>query len=388
VAPTRNRKVTLRKPLARAIRGGHPWIYADALRSLDGASPGEIVDVLDVKGGGFLARGYADPGSAIAVRVLTLDPDEIVDEAFVARRVAEASRLREAVVDRATTDAFRLLHGEGDHLPGLVCDVYAGVHVVRFDGEGARQLGRRTLLPALAGARTIYERWREGGERLSGEPLPEELIVREHGMRFSVDVARGQKTGFFLDQRENRRLLAGHARGRTLLNCFAYTGGFTIAGALGGATRTVSVDTAGPALDAARRNLELNELDPAQHALVCEDAFKFLERAARRGERWDIVVLDPPSFAPSADALDRALGAYRELNELGLRCVVAGGLLATASCSSHVTPEAFLGVIASAAARARRRVRFFELRGAGPDHPVAPGHPEGRYLEFFLGRVE
>ena len=383
MAAARNRKVTLKKDVAKAVRGGHPWVYRDALRPMAGVAPGEIVDVEDVKGA-FLARGYADPDGAIGVRVLTLDARETIDDGFVAERVREAQAVRARVIG-ADTDCYRLLNGEGDYLPGIVCDVYAGVHVLRFDGAGAKAFGGR-VVRALSAA-TVYERSREGGELLAGAPPPDEIIVREHDMRLAVDVVRGQKTGFFLDQRENRRRVRELAQGRTVLNVFAYTGGFSVAAALGGARRTISVDTAAPALETARKNFALNGLDAAAHDFACEDAFAWLDRAARRGERFGLVILDPPSFAPNEESLARALRAYRDLNALGLQCVEPGGYLASASCSSHVDGDAFLAVIAEAAGKAHRRVRLIELRGAGPDHPVAPAHPEGRYLKFYLGVV-
>ena len=348
-----------------------------------GVAPGEIVDVEDIRGA-FLARGYADPDGAIGVRVLTLDARENIDDEFVARRVREASEVRTRVID-SDTDCFRLLNGEGDHLPGIVCDVYAGVHVLRFDGAGAKAFGQR-VVRALSAA-TVYERSREGGELLAGSSPPDEIIVREHGMRLAVDVVHGQKTGFFLDQRENRRRVREIARDRTVLNCFAYTGGFSVSAALGGSKRTISVDTAAPALETARKNFDLNGLDPAAHDFACEDAFTWLDRASRRGERFGLVILDPPSFAPNEESLARALRAYRDLNTLGLSCVEPGGYIASASCSSHVNADAFLAIIAEAASKARRRVRLIELRGAGPDHPIAPAHPEGRYLKFYLGVV-
>jgi 23S rRNA (cytosine1962-C5)-methyltransferase len=384
-----NKKVRLRKDLARSLRAGHPWIYRDAIEPADlgaGLSAGDIVDVLAPRGGGFVARGYADPDSPICVRVLTVDESCVVDDALVAARLGEAIALRERFIDPATTTAYRLLHGEGDYLPGVVCDRYGDVAVMRFDGKGARVFGQR-VVRALPKLTTIYERSREGGALLAGAPPPERVLVSEHDLRFGVDIVHGQKTGVFLDQRDNRRRLGLLARGRVVLNCFAYTGGFSLAARKGGAARTISVDTAEPALDDARKNFALNEFDPAGHDFVCEDAFAFLERAGRRGERFGVVVLDPPSFAPSADSLERALAAYRDLNALGLRVVEPGGILATASCSSHVTPELFLQAIAQASSRARRHVRLVGMHGAGADHPVAPGHPEGRYLKFFVGVV-
>jgi 23S rRNA (cytosine1962-C5)-methyltransferase len=388
VAATSNRKLVVsRRDVVRVIQGGHPWIYRDALDPLAGVAAGEIVEVVE-RGGRFLAHGYADPGSPIAVRVLSRDPDAEVDAALIAARVAAARALRARLVDPRQTNCFRLLNGEGDLLPGVVCDVYAGVHVMRFDGDGARVFGLRVAQALAAiGAPTVYERTRDGGTLLVGTPPPADLRVREHGMALAVNVLAGQKTGLFLDQRENRQLVRQHARGLRVLNCFAYTGGFSVAAALGGAVRTLAVDTAAAALESARLNLQLNGLPAAVHETICEDAFEFLDRAARRGEQFGLVILDPPSFAPSAASLENALRGYRELNTLGLRCVEPGGLFATASCSSHVTADAFLDVLAQAARRARRELRVFAVTGAGPDHPIAPAHPEGRYLKFVLGAV-
>ena len=370
----------LRKPLQRAVRLGHPWIYRDALvPPKRPPPPGAVVDLHDERDA-FLARGFFDPDGPIALRILTRT-GEPIGPALLAARAAAAAALRVAILPRLDTDAVRLLHGEGDLLPGLVLDAYAGVGVVRFDGHGARAFYRphvEAIADALHGFRLgpIHLR---GEETLRG-PLPDEIVIREGAARYEVDVVRGQKTGFFLDQRENRALVAAHAAGASVLNLYGYTGGFSIAAALAGAREVTTVDSARPALDAARRNLKRNGLDEGHH-LVAADCREFLE-AARRS--WDIVVCDPPSFAPSAKALPAALAAYRELNRAAASVVAPGGLLATASCSSHVTPAAFQAVVAEALALAGVPARIIAVRGAGPDHPVPPGFPEGRYLKFFL----
>jgi len=370
----------LRKPLQRAVRLGHPWIYRDALVPPKHAPPpGTVVDLLDERGA-FIARGFFDADGPIAIRILTRE-DEPVGPALLAARAASAAGLRAAILARLDTDAVRLLHGEGDLLPGLVLDAYAGVGVVRFDGHGARAFYRphvETIADALRGfpLGPIHLR---GEETLRG-PLPDEIVIREGAARYEVDVVRGQKTGFFLDQRENRALVAMHAAGASVLNLFGYTGGFSIAAALAGAHDTTTVDSARPALAAARRNLRRNRLDEG-HRLVAADVRELLATARRT---WDLVVCDPPSFAPSAKALPAALAAYRELNRAAASVVAPGGLLATASCSSHVTPAAFQAIVAEALALAGISGRILAVRGAGPDHPVPPAFPEGRYLKFLL----
>lgn len=399
-----NPRLTLGKDLGRHLATGHPWIWADALAA-GGPRPavGTIVDVHD-KAGRFVARGPFDPGSPIAVRVWTTDAAAQVDAALVRARLREALGARRSAGILADSNAVRLLHGEGDYCPGLVCDLYADTAVVRCDGDAARTLAPAlvaallTEVPAILGVpvQRIYERRtgkaarQESGERgapLHGGQPPRRIEIHEGAARFPVDVVAGQKTGFFLDQRDNRRLVARHAAGADVLNCFSYTGGFSVACALAGARRVTSVDVARPALDAAREGFRISGLDPEAHAFVAEDCFEVLRRHAAAGTRHGVVILDPPSFAPSSKALPAALAAYTDLGALGLAVVEPGGILATASCSSHVTPEAFLTVLRDAAVRAGRRVRVLDVRGAGPDHPVVPGFPEGRYLKLLLAHV-
>ncbi len=376
--------LTLRKELGRALRQGHPWVYRDALSAPPRLPAGTLVGIAGRRGAA-LAFGYFDPSSPIAVRIVSLAP--VGDpEALVRQRLREALTLRRARLELGRVDAFRWVHGEADRLPGLHVDVYADVATVRFDGAGSRafygDLPAR-LAEAADGLpiRRVIDRERRTGK-------PEEVEVREYDARFIVDVGRGQKGGLFLDQRENRRTIAGLARGKSLLNLFGYTGGFSIHAALAGAARTDTVDIARPAIAAARRNFERNGLDLERAGLFAEDAFTFLERAASRGQTWDVVVSDPPSFAPSRSSLPAARRSYARLHRLAARVTSPGGILAAASCSSHVTRAELLELVRTGVRAAGRRFVLESYAGAGPDHPVLPGFPEGDYLKLALGRVE
>ncbi|MFO0574463.1 MAG: class I SAM-dependent rRNA methyltransferase [Polyangia bacterium] len=414
VRPDRGRppQVLLTRNLVRSIQSGHPWLYREALQAPPGLQAGTVVDLVD-RAGRFLGRGLYDAESPIALRLFTLDRGEAVDAALVHRRLAEALALRRRTVEGLgeQTNAFRLCHGEGDRLPGLVIDVYDHIAVLICDGAAAQSLvpaATAAVLELLAdlGVRAVYERQQRrsgGGGRLlhgelaprqagstddslrPGDPLrPGEVLVREHGMRLLVDVVSGQKTGLFIDQRENRRRIRGCAAGLTVWNGFSYTGGFSVAAALGGARRVVTVDRAAPAVETARRSFGHNQLDPAAHGFVVADVFEELSAMHRRGERFDLVIVDPPSFAKAEKDVPAALSAYRELHRLALDAVQPGGLLAAASCSSHVDENAFLGTLTEAATAAGRPLRFLEIHGQPADHPTLPAFPEGRYLKFVL----
>lgn len=374
--------VTLRKELRRALRQGHPWVYRDALAPAPGIPTGAVVAVAD-RHGQDVAFGFWDAAGAIAVRVLDLAPIEDVPR-LLRRRLREALALRQTRLDLGATNAFRWVHGEGDRLPGIHVDVYADVVTVRFDGAGSRAFYRD--LPTLLGetasfpVRKVVDR-----EARSGET--DEVEVREYGALFVVDVGRGQKGGLFLDQRENRRALARLAPGKSVLNLFGYTGGFSIHAALAGAVATDTVDIARPAIAAARRNFERNGLPLDRAGLHAEDAFGFLERELARGRTWDLVISDPPSFAPSQDSLPAARRSYLRLHTLAARAVAAGGWLAAASCSSHVARAEFLDLVRAGVKSAGRAFALEAYTGAGPDHPTLPAFPEGDYLKLALGRV-
>lgn len=371
------------------IAHGHPWVWREAIaRGFDGARAGEFVQVL-AGDGTPVGRGLADPGSPIAVRLWTRGRSA-VDAALWEKRARSAVALRTQLFPGSDTDAYRVVHGEGDRMPGFVVDRYGPVAVVRTDGDAAEARVQdlvRAIAPAL-GATTIVHRRSVKGEApelvtLHGEPPPASIVVREHGMPFVVDLARGQKTGAFLDQRENRRRVREMARGRRVLNLFSYAGGFSMAAALGGATHVTSVDVAAGAHATAQASFRAAGLDPGAHSFVTADAFAFLDGARGRRETWDLVVSDPPSFAPSEKAVPRALSAYRKLHAACAAVLAPGAIFCAASCSSHVGGEAFLSTLDDAAL-GRDDMRLIALHGAGPDHPTLPAFPEGRYLKFAV----
>jgi 23S rRNA (cytosine1962-C5)-methyltransferase len=394
--------VALRKRLERAIRGGQPWVYRDALAGAPQLRDGAVVR-LTTRNGTPLAVGFWDARSPIAVRILAVGAAGVDARASVDDRLAAALARRLTFIALRDTDAFRWVHGEADGLPGVHVDVYGRAASMRCDGDGARAFysdlpERLETTAAAAGIalRTVVERRRArgGGTDATAEDkatvargaAPDgELEVRENGLRFGVDLLRGQKGGLFLDQRDNRALVRTLAPGRRVLNLFGYTGGFSIYAAAGGARATVTVDAAAPAIAAARRNFERNGLPIDGAIFVAGDAFAFLERAARDGDRFDLVVSDPPSFAPSRRALATGLRAYRRLHRLCAAVTAPGGTLCAASCSSHVDRAAFLATVRDGARDAGRRFALHELRGAGADHPVVPHFPEGDYLKFAVG---
>jgi 23S rRNA (cytosine1962-C5)-methyltransferase len=363
--------------------------------------------------GRFVARGYYDPRSPIAVRVLTLDPAEGVGPHLWRRRIARAVALRRAYVpfsDPAATDCVRLVHGENDGLPGVVVDLYGRFAVLKLYSAGlvphrdAIVEGVRAEVP-LDG---VYGRDEETsaeaeqdetaleddsaarparGQVLWGKEPPDPIVVHENGVALAVDARSGQKTGFFLDQRDNRFALRRFARnaGRAL-NCFSYSGGFSVAAALGGARAVVSVDRDASALRLAPRNFELNGLDPAAHSFVVADVLDDLAARKEAKERFDLVILDPPAYAKTQKAVPAALDGYASLHRAALAVLAPGGILATASCSARVSPEQFLGAIREAATKSRVDLSLLEERRQPPDHPVKLAFPEGRYLKFLVFR--
>ncbi|HSR97617.1 MAG TPA: class I SAM-dependent rRNA methyltransferase [Kofleriaceae bacterium] len=401
------RRLQLTKPLRDRIRAGHPWVYDRALapppRDL---APGDLVTIADAEGD--IALAFLDPDSPIRARILA-PPGTALDDAWASSRAeaAAAQRARDPLLADCT--GRRLLHGEADACPGLVVDLYDTTAVIVFDGPAAAAFWRPRLTSVLAGLERggapIAHAWLRGerrktapssghtsgssghaghgaGESVLGDP-PSSLVITEDDARFAVDVRAGQKTGFFLDQRDNRRTIRRHAAGQTVLNLFSYTGGFSLHAALGGATRITSVDIAPPAIAQLERNLSLTSLPASAHELVSSDAFDFLTRAAKQQRRWDLVIADPPSFAPSERARPAALAAYRKLAAAALAVTAPAGRFALASCSSHVTEADLLDQVSTLApALAPLRLRL--SAGAASDHPVLPAFPEGRYLKFLL----
>jgi 23S rRNA (cytosine1962-C5)-methyltransferase len=377
---------------ADRIARGHPWVWREAIsRGLEGAAPGEEVQIV-APDRAAVGRGLADPRSPIAIRVWTRRRDPI-DGALWRSRATRACERRDWLFDGTRTNAFRVLHGEGDRMPGLVVDRYGPVAVARADGDAAASKVAElaeALWPSLEawGVRTLVLRAGARGrppilELLRGAPSPDTVQVEEHGVPFVVDLAHGQKTGAFLDQRENRQRVGELSRGRRVLNLFSYAGGFSLHAALGGATHVTSVDVAAAAHATAQASFRVAGVDPSAHAFVTADVRAFLQSAREQGKQWDLVVSDPPSFAPSEKALSRALSAYRTLHGACASVLAEGGILCAASCSSHVDASAFLSTLDDAAL-GERRFAVLEIRGAGPDHPTLPAFPEGRYLKFAV----
>ena len=392
-------RLELERGLGRHLRAGHPWVYRKALQTVPRIPPGSIVDLTE--GGKFVARGYFDPLSPIAVRVLTRDAREVVDGAFFERRVSAAWELRQKLLDRTETDSFRVVHGEADGLPGVVADLYAGTAVLKLYSAGltsARSLvveALRKTIPGLRAALGRDETGREDGEDdrpsgarlLWGEEPPDPVVILERGVRFGVDVHRGQKTGFFLDQRENRSLVRRLARGASVLNCFSFTGGFSVNAAMGGARRVFSVDQDAEAIALARQNFERNGLDPNAHDFLAADVFELVSSLRTEGRRFGMVILDPPAFAKSQRAVQAAIDGYASLNRQALDLVEPGGLLVTASCSARVSAEAFQGAVKEAGFKAGVDLTLVEERFQPPDHPIRLQFPEGRYLKLLVLQV-
>ncbi len=389
---------------SEAARRGHPWLWRQAIvRGADRLEAGEEVQIV-AEDGVAVGRAIADPASPIALRMWTAGRTPI-DDALVRERLAQAFAVRSRLFADGRTNAYRLLNGEGDRCPGFVVDRYGDVAIVRVDGDGAAaQLGRVApiLVEALVamGVCTVVHRVvvkkRDKPERaapgaaqppesatLHGPPPPDTIEVREHGVPFVVDLARGQKTGAFLDQRENRRRVGELARDRRVLNLFSYAAGFSLHAALGGATRVTSVDIAASAHATAQASFRIAGVDPAKHAFVTADAFAFLASAKQRKETWDLVISDPPSFAPSEKALARALSAYRALHRACVDVLAPRGIFCASSCSSHVDAERFASTLDDAALGGAP-LRLLELHGSPADHPTVPAWPEGRYLKFAV----
>ncbi len=394
-------RLALRPGLGRHLRAGHPWVFKKGLEHLPRIPAGSVVDVTE--GGKFVARGYYDPHSPIAVRVLTRDVRDTIDQAFLEGRLARALRLRRGLLDLAATNAFRWVHGEGDGLPGVVVDLYGTLAVVKLYSAGLTPYrgmlveALRKVHPELSGvlgrdqlaeAETLEEDAGRGGGQLLWGAAPEQVTILEKGVRFRVDPWRGQKTGFFLDQRENRGLVRHLAKGARVLNCFCFSGGFSVNAALGGATQVFSVDQDADAIALARENFRENGLDPERHDFLAADVFRLLQSFREEGRQFELVVLDPPAFAKTQRAVEAALDGYASLNRQALALVAPGGLLATSSCSARVSPEAFLGALKEAATKAGVDLTLLEERYQPPDHPVALAFPEGRYLKFHVLQVQ
>jgi 23S rRNA (cytosine1962-C5)-methyltransferase len=374
----------------------HPWIFSGAVAAVrEDATAGDTVDVLDSHGN-FLARAAYSPHSQIRARVWSWDPRIAIAPQFFQARISRALAVRQAMVGLAQTNALRLIHAESDGLPGLVVDRFDDTLVMQCLSTGAERW-RDTLadlLLELSGAGHIFERSDADVRALEGLPArvgvlrgsepPARLRIYENDLRFWVDIRRGHKTGFYLDQRDNRSLLRELVPGKEVLDCFSYTGGFTIAALAGGAASVMAVDSSGDALAMAKENLDLNSLPVEGVEFVEGDVFQVLRAQRDRDRSFDLVILDPPKFAPTAAQAERAARGYKDINLMAFKLLRPGGLLVTFSCSSGVSEELFQKIVAGAALDAGVEAKILTRLHQGPDHPVALNFPEGAYLKGFI----
>ena len=382
----------------KSLQHRHPWIFTGAVERIKGEpQSGETVAVRDTHGA-FLALAAYSPKSQILGRVWTYRENETVDEEFLRARLARAIGLRQELAK--TTDGMRLVHGESDGLPGLVVDRYADTLAMQVLSAGMEHWrGILTdLLVELTGCANLYERSDAEVRELEGLParvgilrgvLPEPLIIRELGLKFYVDVEKGQKTGFYLDQRDNRRRVGELANDKDVLNCFCYSGGFSLSALQGGARSVLSVDSSAEALALARENVKLNNLAADRAEWLEADVFKSLRLMRDQGKSFDLIVLDPPKFAPTAHHAANAARAYKDINLWALKLLRPGGLLATFSCSGGVTADLFQKILAGAALDAGVTAQIVGRFAADGDHPAVLNFPEGEYLKgLLLRRVE
>ena len=385
-------KVTLRKTRETRVRGGHPWIYASEIEKVEGAfENGDIVDVADFRGK-FIGRGFYNPQSQISLRILTRN-DEPCDRDFFARRIEEAWDYRKLLCDPMSC---RLIYSESDFLPGLVVDKFADVLVLQSLSLGIDRIKDMIcdLLMEIVQPVGIWERSDvpvrrlEGLEQTTGllrGEVPDEVDMMENGIHFLVDVKHGQKTGFFLDQKQNRAALEPLCRGARVLDCFCHNGSFSLHAAKYGASSVLGVDISEEALEVARRNAVLNGFENV--TFEAHNCFDLLHELTEAGEKFDLVILDPPAFTKNKAAVPSALRGYKEINLRGMKLVRPGGFLVTCSCSQHVLPEMFQDVVNQAARDTKKRIRLVEYRTQGYDHPILPQSVETKYLNTMILQV-
>lgn len=389
--------IQLRHGKAESLKRFHPWIFSGAIQRMpDNLTEGQIVRIIDHKGD-FLAIGHYQIGS-IAIRVLSF-VERKIDNEFWKERLSEAFNMRCSIglVEREDNNTLRLVHGEGDQLPGLIIDLYGKTAVMQAHSVGMH-LYRKEIAAALIDVckgiiENVYYKsettlpfkadlHEKDGFIIGGN---EDNIAIEYGLKFHIDWLRGQKTGFFIDQRENRKLLEQYSIGKNVLNMFCYTGGFSVYALRGGATRVTSVDSSAKAIDLTRANAELNFPGDSRHDAYAEDAFKFLERA---GDDYELIVLDPPAFAKHKGALRNALKGYTRLNAIAISKIRKGGIIFTFSCSQAVNKDQFRLAVFTAAAQAGRHVRILHQLHQPADHPINIYHPEGEYLKGLVLEIE
>ena len=392
-------EVILKKEKEKAVLQKHPWVFSGAIEQVKGKPEnGDIVRLLNAKGA-FMAYGFYNNQSRVALRLLEWEEAVSVDEAWFRNKVAMAVDTRKDILSNGQTNACRLIFSESDYLPGLIVDKYAGHLAVQVLTSGMQKILPVIIdeLQQLLNPESIFDksdvssRSHEGLETINASltdtPPPDRVLIEENGISYNINIADGQKSGFYCDQRDNRKLLAAYAKGKKVLDCFSYTGGFTLNCLQNGAASVTAVDSSVLAIDTLKENISLNRFDGTNFTAIVSDVNKQLRKFRDDGEVFDIVVLDPPKYAPSRSALDKASRAYKDLNRLGMLLLNPGGLLATFSCSGAMNMETFKQVLAWAALDAGKQIQFIYQFCQPEDHPVRSSFPEGEYLKGLLCRV-
>lgn len=392
-------RLILAKGREKSLLRRHPWVFSGAVARMEGkAQSGETIDVCD-SNGKWLARAAYSPQSQIRARVWSWQPDESIDIAFFIRGFAKAQQWRSWLAIRDGLDSYRLIAGESDSMPGVTIDRFGDYLVLQLLSAGA-EYQRPAIVSALQHCFptcSIYDRSdvavrkKEGLELaqgpVSGTLPPPLLPITEHGMKLWVDIQHGHKTGYYLDQRDSRFAARRYAKEARVLNCFSYTGGFAVSALIGGCREVISVDTSQHALDIAKQNAELNGLDVSRAQFLRDDVFKLLRRYRDEGEKFDLIVMDPPKFVENKNQLMGACRGYKDINMLAMQLLNPGGILLTFSCSGLMATDLFQKIIADAALDAGRDVQFIEQFRQAADHPVIASYPEGLYLKGFACRI-
>jgi len=391
--------VTLKKSADSFIKRKHPWIFSGAIEKIEGnPSNGETVQIFtsDKK---LIGNGSFSPASQIRVRVWSFDPEEIIDENFFRRKISLAYSQREKIIEISETNAYRIINAESDGLPGLIVDRYSDFLVCQFLSAGA-EFNKETLIEILNDIFKpfgIFERsdvevrTKEGlqpNQSILKGIAPDNLIeVRENGFKFLVDIKNGHKTGFYLDQRDNRKLISEFAKGKTVLNCFSYTGGFSVYALASGAEKIAQIESSSSAIDLSNKNFELNNLNPSLVENINGDVFEILRKFRDERRTFDMIILDPPKFAESVSQIQQASRGYKDINLLAMKLLNPGGILFTFSCSGHISTELFQKIISGAALDSGREVKIINQLTQSSDHPIALNFPEGLYLKGLVCSV-
>lgn len=389
-------KMVLREGRDKSVRLHHPWIFASAIRSLEGDPEAGSTLLVCSEKSEILGQASYSPNSQIRARMWNWDENESIDRGFFEKRIREAFQLRSQIKILEHTTAYRAVHGESDELPGLVVDIYNKTAVVQITTAGM-EFHRQEIIDLVAeisGCETIYERSDVDVRELEGlspvkglikgKPVETPMVIEENGLKFEVDLENGQKTGFFVDQRANREFLRNYVNEKSVLNCFCYTGAFSVYAFAGGARSVLSMDSSGPALEQVKRNLDLNGFGGCLSEVMEADVFTALRKFRDSRKSFDVIILDPPKFAPTISQAERAARGYKDINLLAFKLLNPGGILFTFSCSGGVSRELFQKIVTGAAQDAGVNAKILAQLSQGPDHPISLNFPEGMYLKGLV----